>query len=192
VTGELPGAAAGAVLATGVATYAGVRLRRQMPIVTWRAWVAGFPLKAVAWALAVAVTLAVAATAFAALVTTVLQQNDPAAVAHGDHSSPAAVPAATSDRLQHHFRAAAGPATRRSRRTPSAARAILAASHPRSRSPGRSRATSPGCTPSPRSASPTPVPTRSPTPTPTPTPTPSPTVTPSPTATPSPTGTPWP
>jgi hypothetical protein len=181
VTGELPGVAAGAVLATGVATYAGVRLRRQMPVVTWRAWVAGFPLRPVAWALAVGGTLALAATASAALVTTVLQQNYPAAAAYGDHPGPAAVPAATSDLLrQHELRPAAGPATHRPRLTPSAARATSAASRPRS--PGRSRAASPGWNPSPRSPSPTPVPTRSPTPT----PTPSPTATPSPTVTPTP------
>ena len=95
MTGELAGAAAGAVLATGIATYVGVRLHRRMPIVTWRAWVAGFPVRPLAWALAAAATLTLAATAVVAVIT-ISRQDHPHAAANGDPTSPAAVPVTTS------------------------------------------------------------------------------------------------
>jgi hypothetical protein len=180
MTAALAGAAAGAVLATAVATYAGVRLRREMPIVTWRAWVAGFPLKPVAWVLATAATLAMAATAVVALVTGVAKQNHPA-VAYGDHPSPAVIPGTTSDPpRRHQVRAAAGPAAPPSRLTPSAPAAVSPASYP----PSPSR--SPGRNPSPQPPSLLPVPPLSPAPTPTPTPTPTPIPTSAPTSAPIP------
>lgn len=111
MTGELAGAAAGAVLATGVATYVGVRLHRRMPIVTWRAWVAGFPLRPVAWTLATAVTLTLAATSVVALVTTVSRHDHPDAAANGDPPSPAAVPATTSDPPRSRLTRSASSAT---------------------------------------------------------------------------------
>ena len=95
MTGELAGAAAGAVLATGVATYVGVRLHRRMPIVTWRAWVAGFPVRPLAWTLAAAATLTLAATAVVAVIT-ISRQDHPDAAANGDPPSPAAVPVTSS------------------------------------------------------------------------------------------------
>ncbi len=97
MTGELAGAAAGAVLATGVATYVGVRLHRRMPIVTWRAWVAGFPVRPLAWALAAAATLTLAATAVVAVIT-ISRQDHPDAPTNGDPPRPTAVPV-TSSRL---------------------------------------------------------------------------------------------
>jgi len=109
MTGEVLGAAAGAVLATGVATYAGVRLHRQMPIVTWRAWVAGFPVKPVAWVLATAATLTLAATSVVALVTTV-SKGHPAAESFGDRPRPADVSGTTSDPPRSRLTSSASPA----------------------------------------------------------------------------------
>ena len=191
MTGELLGAAAGAILATGVATYAGVRLHRQMPIVTWRAWVAGFPVKPVAWVLATAATLTLAATSIVALVTTV-SKGHPAAESFGDHPTPLAVPGTASDPPRSRLTSSASPA----------ASATSVAPEPPSplRSHNPSRAPSPRQDPSPQSPSQTAVPSLSPTPTRSPSPSrtasPSPSLTPTPTPTPtgysSPTPTPTP
>jgi hypothetical protein len=66
-----------------------------MPIVTWRAWVAGFPVRPLAWTLAAAATLTLAATAVVAVIT-ISRQDHPDAAANGDPPSPAAVPVTSS------------------------------------------------------------------------------------------------
>src|SRR5580700_634712 len=60
-------AAGGVICAAGIALYAGLKVRRRAPVVTWRAWSEAFPVRAVSWTLAVGVTLSILAGAAAVI-----------------------------------------------------------------------------------------------------------------------------
>jgi hypothetical protein len=194
-------AAGGVTCAAGIALYAGLKARRQAPVVTWRAWAEGFPVRAVSWGLAVAVTLAVLAGAAAAIDARVTGQGPPRAP-RGDAALPQhlSLPAITpgSARRSYHRRRGAQPGSpAASTPTPMvypAPTLPVPGSHPPVPTPTVTQTPTPTPTPSPTpslspsptpSLSPSPTPSLSPTPTPSlsPTPTPTPTVVPSPTAT---------
>lgn len=202
-------AAGGVACAAGIALYAGLKARRRVPAVTWRAWSQAFPVRAVYWGLAVAVTLSVLAGAAAVIEAGITGHGSPPGgsggndVAWPERLSLPELTAGPTSRPRHHRRGRARPGSpAASLPSPTAHPAPtlpVHGGHPPAPypypSPTPRPSPSPSSTPAPspsQTSTPAPSPDPTPTPTPTQTPTPTPDPSPSPSPTPSPTGYPSP
>jgi hypothetical protein len=186
-------AAGGVICAAGIALYAGLKVRRRAPVVTWRAWSEAFPVRAVSWTLAVGVTLSILAGAAAVIDARIAgpghrPRGSPGNnVAWPERLSLPELTAGPTPHPSHHRRGDARPGS-------PAASSPCATAYPAPTLPARgAHPPTPNAPPTSRPApspsqAPTPSPSRSPSPTspPTPTPTPDPSPTPSPTGYPSP------